>query len=381
MRLTKDQQQTSVWIVFTHALLPNGAAHRLVGWLRSMGHEAVLASFPMPGANHFRLELDLTGSKRLQILKDAERKVSQAQYLANPIQAIVWAKHLRRYKNSRVFLIGCDPLAFLIGGYALTLAGVNTKKSVVYFVDWSAQRLDRVISAKAYRTISRLAMHRADHVKAISAFASDALVMLNNGTKVTHDIEVIPNIPLTPAHNFPIWESREPRLVYFGSITKEHGARLLPEIASALHGYGLAGYHLDIAGDGPQLSFLRDRLYGLNSVTVHGTIERSDSLMEIAQSARVGLALYDPSYPQFANIDSLKIKDYLSAGLRVVTTLPASVDDGVIIKTDYSVDSIVTSLMAALTVSPPFPPEAHPILKHGETALKRLVQQVMTGQD
>ena len=126
---------------------------------------------------------------------------------------------------------------------------------------------------------------------------------------------------------------------------------------------------------------LKNQLRLLKNVTFHGTIEDSEALSQLAQSARVGLALYDPSYAMFAFNDPLKIKDYLSAGLRVVSTLPTSVDDGVILKTSYSVDSIVPAIVTALTEAPAFPPNTHKILHDGEKALTTLVEQITTEEN
>lgn len=381
MSESEETEQDSVWIVFSHVLLPNGPAHRLVAWLRSNGHEVVLAALPMPGEERFRLELSVRGSSRLEILKDVDKCVPNIRYVVNPAQAFLWARQVRRrYGNSRVFLVGCDPLAFLTGKCALKLAGIKVHSQVVYFVDWSAQRLEGNISARVYRAISRLAMLRADHIKAISVSASDALTTLGDGARMVQVIEVIPNIALAPAHGPIDWFKRELRLVYFGGIRNEHGAQLLPEIAAALQACGLTGCHFDIAGDGPEVSVLKKRLDGLDGVTFHGTIEEASSLMEMAKTARVGLALYDPSYAMFAFNDPLKIKDYLSAGLRVVSTLPTSVDDGVILKAAYTVDSIVAAVKIALLEPPTFQPETHGILLNGDLALRRLVEQVTNGE-
>jgi hypothetical protein len=95
--------------------------------------------------------------------------------------------------------------------------------------------------------------------------------------------------------------------------------------------------------------------------------------------ARVGWALYDPTYPMHAYVDSLKIKDYLSAGLRVVSTLSTSVADGVIAKSVYSVPAVVAATRRLLSGDPPTAPTEHPMLTEAAQSLRAFVDSVGPG--
>jgi len=66
-------------------------------------------------------------------------------------------------------------------------------------------------------------------------------------------------------------------------------------------------------------------------------------------SARVGLAIYDPDFPMFQFNDPLKERDYLAAGLRVVSTLPRGVEDPRVQRVAYSATAIVQAIARALS--------------------------------
>jgi hypothetical protein len=66
-------------------------------------------------------------------------------------------------------------------------------------------------------------------------------------------------------------------------------------------------------------------------------------------SARVGLAIYDPEFPMFEFNDPLKERDYLAAGLRVVSTMPRGVEDPRVQRVAYSATAIVQAVVRALS--------------------------------
>lgn len=81
---------------------------------------------------------------------------------------------------------------------------------------------------------------------------------------------------------------------------------------------------LEIIGKGPYLETARSKVVtmGLSTAVVfHGFIDDDTKVDEILKRSLVGMALYHPELSSFSKLsDPGKIKDYLSAGLPLVTT-------------------------------------------------------------
>jgi hypothetical protein len=99
-------------------------------------------------------------------------------------------------------------------------------------------------------------------------------------------------------------------------------------------------------------------------------------LADVLLRARVGWALYDSGFPQYSFGDSLKTKDYLAAGMRVVSTLPQSVDDGIIATAQCSVPAVVEATRQALVQPPLFDPLVHAQLTDAKRSLRMFVSTV-----
>lgn len=81
---------------------------------------------------------------------------------------------------------------------------------------------------------------------------------------------------------------------------------------------------LEIVGRGPYLESAQNKVADMglsSSVIFHGFIDDEQKLDEIFKRSIVGMALYHPELSSFTRLsDPGKIKDYLSAGLPVITT-------------------------------------------------------------
>lgn len=366
-------QQGVTWVVVTHALLPNGAAHRLVDALRGRGIKVAFCALPMPGAERWRAELVLEGRGHITSTTDLPLRVPMSRLATNVAGAIGFARHLRRLGITRPVLVGCDPVSYLQGAAALRVAGIRPAVEVAWFVDWSAQRLERRLEGAAYRRAVQLAARRADVVYAISSAAARGVEEVVSNRRRPGPVGVLPNLPMSFAGGPPM-DLRAPRVVYMGGLRREHGAELLLAVTRILLGEGVAS-RVDVLGDGPLAGILARAAEHLPGLRFHGLVQRADAIAQILHGARVGLALYDPAFAQFDFGDSLKTKDYLAAGLMVVTTSPTALADGQILVASFAPDAVAARVRVALSARP-LTVAAHPLLHEGFEALNSLIAEV-----
>ncbi len=368
----RDRQGLS-WVVVTHALLPNGPAHRLADTLRGRGLNVAFCALPMPGAERWRAESAIEGRGLVTSTTDLPLRVPMSRLATNVASAVGFARRLRRLGITRPVLVGCDPVSYLQGAAALRVVGIRPRVEVVWFVDWSAQRLERYLEGAAYRRAVQLATRRADVVCAISSAAARGIEEVASSRRQLGPVGVLPNLPMSFAGG-PPWDLRAPQVVYMGGLRREHGAELLLAVTRILLGEGTAS-GVDVLGDGPLAGIVARAAERLPGLRFHGLVQRADAIEQILHGARVGLGLYDPSFPMFGFNDSLKTKDYLGAGLVVVTTLPTAVADSQVLVAPFDPEGVADTVRAALS-GPPLALGAHPLLREGFDALDRLIAEV-----
>lgn len=361
-----------LWVVVTHAMLPNGSSHRFVRALQREGYDVAFCATPLPGASMWRAERMLPGSAVPQVLADKGRPVPLIYEMRAVIDLGQFAWKLANMGYEKVILIGCDPLSFLEAITAFRCSPVRLSASAVWFVDWSAQRLQHPVTAVGYRAISRASMRLANITAAISPAAADALGSLRRSSR---DVVVLPNLPM-PAQRPVPWAQRERVVAYVGGLSEQQGVAILIGAAAVLVKEGVS---VHVVGDGPasDLVVAAARLPGVH---FYGLMDDSDELAAIIGKARVGWALYDPDYPMHIFGDSLKIKDYMAAGTRVVSTLPTSLEDGVITAVSYSVVAVVEGTRRALTEPPAFEPSTHELVLNAHRSFERFVDAVLSAQ-
>ena len=358
-----------VWVVVTHADLPNGAAHRLVGALLRAGHEVGLCALPLPGASRYRSERMLPGEPAAASLVDDPRPVPWRQELRNSLDVARFAWRVARGARRELVVVGCDPVSFLEGVAAFHMAPVRIRAAAAWFVDWSAQRLQQRSTRAAYLTATRATLRLADVVATITPASAAALSQVG---RPRHEVLVLANQPLAVGSG-PSWSSRRLSVAYLGGLSDHQGAEVLVGAARAL---GQEGVAVEIAGGGPAAASVAAAAPSLPNVRFHGVVEDVGQLAQLLHGSRVGWALYDPRFPMHAYSDSLKIKDYLAAGMRVVSTLPTSVDDGVVNVAGYSLAEVVEATRTALSQAPRFEPSEHPLVLGAGQSLQTFVAAV-----
>lgn len=365
-------QESQKWVIVTHAFLPNGPAHRLLDSLRSRGLQVGFCALPMPGVDRMRAERCMPGDTTTELLIDRKQLVPKWRELLIVIELYKFARRLRSADSDRFILVGCDPVSYLVAYYVFRMRGLHVLADAVWFVDWSAHRLKNRWTGTAYRAVSRLAARRARVVCAISAPASLAVAELTGRFK-NEEILVLPNLPLVPSDEMPRWESRPLGVVYLGRLSDEHGAELLLRITPDLI---KAGYELDVAGDGPAADAFASAAKRISGFRYHGLVTNPQDLIRLLLTARIGLALYDPMFPMFGYNDPLKVKDYLSAGLRVVATINRDIYDDVVLKSAYTAEGLIKTILAAGGSGPTTDPRKHWLLNDADLPLRNLIERL-----
>jgi len=162
-------------------------------------------------------------------------------------------------------------------------------------------------------------------------------------------------------------------VVYLGGLSQPQGVDVLLGAAATLVADEVT---LDIIGDGPARQAVEEASARLPGVRFHGLVGDADLLAGVLLRARVGWALYDPGFPMHRYNDPLKIKDYLAMGIRIVSTLPTSIDDGVIATAQYGVPALVDATRRALVTAPSFEPSTHPLLVDASRSLSAFLAAV-----
>jgi glycosyltransferase involved in cell wall biosynthesis len=357
------------WVVVTHAMLPNGPSHRLVQALLHEGHDVAFCAMPLPGVSRWRAERMLPGARTPEVLVDEPRPVPPLQELHNVVDGARFAWQVAKSGCREIVLVGCDPVSFLQATAAFRSTPVRVRASAVWFVDWSAQRLLHPMTAAAYRLVTRAALRLADVTAAISPEAAEALASVGRPRR---NIVVLANQALHVGTG-PTWDERSLSVAYVGGLSQHQGVDVLLGAAAVLGSDGVA---VDIVGDGPASRTVSEAVAGLPGVRFHGMVGDAGGLADVLLRARVGWALYDPGFPMHDFNDPLKIKDYLAAGMRVVSTLPRSVDDGVIGVAKCSVPAVVEATRQALVQPPLFDPLVHAQLTDAKRSLRMFVSTV-----
>lgn len=367
--------ESQVWVVVAHNYFPNGSAHRLVSALTRDGNSVGFCGVPMPSSNRFRLEWLLPEQTTRERFRDEKRQVPRSRELLNLTNLWSFARRLRQTGVKEILLIGCDPVAFVEAARVFKLANLPIVASAVWFVDWPEHRLASHIGRLAYLSATKRAIESATVVAACTQELAGAMCSAV-GRDASTQVAIVPNPPLRFSSISKPWIDRPAAVAYMGGLLPQHGVEMLATIAQSLANDGTS---VLVIGDGPGASNVRELSKDVVGLTFYDLIEDIDRLGSILAQTRVGLALYDPAYTMYQyGSATLKMRDYLSAGLRVVTTLPNADNDGAIYRVPFSDVEVLKATRSALSTPPTYAPSSHNLVEEATIALRELQNEVLT---
>jgi glycosyltransferase involved in cell wall biosynthesis len=210
--------------------------------------------------------------------------------------------------------IGVDPLNAAAG---LLLRRLGKADKVVFWtIDYVPDRFPSRIMNRIYHSFDRLCVTRCD----VTWNVSPRMEPARRQRGVTGRQRVV-EVGADYTGSTGPWDHH--RIVFVGHLLEKQGVQLalgaLPTVREAV-----PDAHLLVIGDGPY----RDELERLaheagvdGAVEFAGYVECHEEVERLIAESAVGLATYDPSIASFTiYADPGKVKNYLAAGIPVITT-------------------------------------------------------------
>jgi glycosyltransferase involved in cell wall biosynthesis len=301
------------FLVISHAAIYDGRdvfgpAHNVVEHLNACGYDVEFVLHPIHG--------DAAGvirSFRGGALVDEQR----VPYRGRLREVLSNVRRLGGAPANVVVLI--DPLNYVSA--VVPSLGRRTRKRVrvYYMADYAERRFDAPLLNAVYHGLDRLALRHTNLVWSVSSRIAE--LRLEQGVKRADNF-VIPNAPsFSPSAVVPWGERRPDSVVFAGMLDPTLDWHLL---ADAIAHVAAERPDLDVrlVGDGPDRVALSDRLrsHGVERSVEFCGLRTHDETLEVISTSRVGLVLYsgNASWNEFR--DSLKVREYVSRGVPVVST-------------------------------------------------------------
>jgi glycosyltransferase involved in cell wall biosynthesis len=234
---------------------------------------------------------------------------------------ITWTKDLvldvlwgGRTSGAIDVFVGIDPLN-AAAGLALRRAG-KARRVVFWTIDYVPERFESRLLNGIYHRFDRLCVRSCDQ----TWNASPRMEPARRERGVTGRQRVVPIGANVRAPRPPADPSQA---IFVGHLLEKQGVQLV------LRAWPLVRDHvptarLVIVGDGPYRETLESLAAELDldeAIEFTGYVERHEEVEDLIGQSAVGLAVYDPGIASFTEFaDPGKIKNYLAAGVPVVTT-------------------------------------------------------------
>jgi glycosyltransferase involved in cell wall biosynthesis len=209
--------------------------------------------------------------------------------------------------------VGIDSLN-AAAGLALRRAG-KARRVVFWTIDYVPQRFDNPLLNRIYHRFDDLCVRRSDETWNVSPRMEAA----RRARGLVGPQRVVP----IGANVRPPRREDARQAIFVGHLLEKQGVQLVLR-ALPLVRERVPAARLLVIGDGPyrrQLESLVRRLDLDEAVEFAGYVESHSEVEERIAESAVGLAVYDPSMASFTEYaDPGKIKNYLAAGVPVVTT-------------------------------------------------------------
>jgi glycosyltransferase involved in cell wall biosynthesis len=285
-----------------------GPAHNVVEHLAACGYDVDFVLHPIQG--------DAAGFVR-SFHRGALVHEERVPYRGRMREVLSNIRRLRASDADVIVLV--DPLNYASALVPSFRSQPGPRVRVYFTADYADRRFAARLKNTVYHQLDRLALRRADLVWSVSDRI--AARRLEQGVDDA-DSFVIPNAPpFDPAAVIP-WNERAPdSVVCMGMFDPILDWDLFVD-AMALLSPERPGLRVRLVGDGPDKASLLQRLReeGLEQhVELCGLLPHEEAL-EVVSRSRMGLALYSgrASWNEYG--DSLKVREYMSRGVPVVTT-------------------------------------------------------------
>lgn len=239
---------------------------------------------------------------------------------------------------------------FIGEGHIYSFVGIAMKKiGLVRKIIYSSG--DYFTNVKSFRLIDKEVSKHVDVIWCASE------LMLKEREKNLAGLKIAPQVVMPLGiimRNKNILEKKPDAktILFMGNIQPHQGIDLMIEAFKEVR-KTYPNTILEIIGRGPYMEEAQEKVSYANlssHIVFHGFIDCQDKVDQIYQRSLVGMALYDPELSSFTKLsDPGKIKDYLSAGLPVITTnvFPFSSEiatSGAGVVVTYDKDSVVKAL-------------------------------------
>lgn len=241
-------------------------------------------------------------------------------YIKDVVYTLIWCISLKGHFD--VF-VGLNPLNALMG---LILRKIGKVEKVVYYsIDYFPQRFPNNLMNKLYHFIDKISVKFADETWNVSpnmAISRQDYHKDLSLRKKQFTVPIVAWVKGTKRANFN--EIDKKRLVFVGLLDKSSGLELvikaLPKIKAKIK-----NVKLDVMGGGPNLDNLKQMAkdFGVASnIIFHDWVTDRKEVEEIISRSAVGLVLFNPEKfgKEIKNADPMKIKDYMSQGLPIIST-------------------------------------------------------------
>jgi len=195
---------------------------------------------------------------------------------------------------------------------------------VYHTIDFAPDRFKSSLMNRAYMLIEKAACYHSDFIWNISELMTEAREERGIQASKSGKIQWVPQgCRFSDITRYSVEEVHRKRIVYMGSLQKEHGVNLIveamPDICKTV-----PDAELLVVGGGKLLEPLKERTRELdmeNCITFTGYVESNMKVFEYLTRSAFGVAPYpwdEASYKKFS--DPGKVKSYLACGLPVVIT-------------------------------------------------------------
>lgn len=278
------------------------------------------------------IHLPIYGGHMVLVQQHTNKKITQSEMRCMPkslgirtiLEAGIILSVIGHSKATDIF-IGIDPLnAFwgLIGKHFFRKVG----HVIYYTADYADKRFDNPVINWIYHGIDRLCIRYADQVWNVSTRIQEK--RSSQGVPAGKNY-FVPNSPVSTPKRHTNYHKYWMTIVGTSTTALEYAAVLdaMPRLVQIY-----PNIRLHIVGELQFSAALRGQIAGMlknKMVVLHGSMERSLVQKLLAKSG-IGLALYKDKDPWTRYGDSMKMREYLSCGLPIITTSVVSTSDVVL---------------------------------------------------